>query len=393
MSHYRAWAEIDLDAFRRNLRLAKRAAGAAQVWPVLKANAYGHGAPQLARACAEEGVRRVGVGDSTEALELRECGVRAPILVLGTVIDAEVPDLLRHDIEVGVHSESRVRKLGEEARRAGRRLGVHLKIDTGMGRLGVRPEAALRVATAVLNEPFLDLRGLMTHFAPSAGARDPFLFEQLGVFQDCHEELRAEDIRIPTVHYANSAALFTHLRPLGGAVRPGIALYGVLPAELAASERAEPALAAGLEPVLSLRTQVVFLKDVPAGTAVGYNSRWCAQRPTRIATLPIGYCDGLPYGLGVDGRGQVLVRGRRCALVGAVSMDYCTADVTDVAGAAVGDSATLVGVDGSERLRLEDLAAAAGTIPYEISCTLGRRVRRIYREALTEARTRVAAAS
>lgn len=386
MSTYRAWAEIDLEAFRHNLRAARRAAGVAQVWPVLKANAYGHGAPQLARVCAQEGVRRVGVGDSSEALELRESGVRTPILVLGTVIDAEVPDLLRHDIEVGVHSESRVRKLGAEARRAHRRLGVHLKIDTGMTRLGVRPEAALRVAHAVLREPFLDLRGLMTHFAPTAGALDPFTFEQLSQFQDCVEELRADGIRVPTEHFANSAALFSNLRPLGDAVRPGIALYGVLPPALAGA-------AGALAPVLSLRTQIVFLKDLPLDTPVGYGSRWRAARPTRLATLPIGYCDGVPYRLGVEGRGQVLVRGKRCPLVGAISMDYCTADVTDVPGAGVGDTVTLVGADGAERLALADLAAAAGTIPYEISCTLGQRVRRVYQETAREGRAPLAAAT
>lgn len=385
MSHYRAWAEIDLEAFRHNLRTAKRAAGAAQVWPVLKANGYGHGATRLARLCAEEGLRRVGVGDSSEALELRESGVRLPILVLGTVIDAEVPDLLRHDIEVGVHSESRVHKLGQEARRAGRRLGVHLKVDTGMARLGVRPDAVLRVAAAVLNEPFLDLRGLMTHFAAAGGALDPFTFEQLGLFQDCAEELRAENIRVPTHHYANSAALFSGLRPLGDAVRPGIALYGVLPRALRSG--------AELQPVLSLRTQVVFLKDLPAGAPVGYGSRWRAARPTRLATLPIGYCDGVPYRLGLPPGGQVLVRGRRCPLVGAISMDYCTADVSDVPGANVGDTATLVGTDGGERLLLEDLADAAGTIPYEISCTLGKRVRRIYLESAREDREPVAVRS
>lgn len=390
ISHCRAWAEIDLDAFRNNLRVARRLAAGAEVWPVLKANAYGHGAARLARICAEEGVARLGVGDSTEALELRESGVLVPLLVLGTVIDAEVPDLLRHDIEVGVHSESRARKLGEQARRAGRRLGVHLKVDTGMGRLGVRPEAALRVAAAIRAEPRLELRGLMTHFASSAGTKDPFTAEQLRAFQATLAELRSAGVRIPRLHYANSAALCTGLRPLGDAVRPGICLYGVLPVELAAAPDRDPAADLGFRPVLSLRAQTVFLKDIPAGAPVGYNGRWRAERPTRVAILPMGYTDGIPYGLGVGGRGAVLIRGRRCPLVGAISMDYCTADVTEVPGAATGDTATFVGADGAERLRLEDLAAAAATIPYAISCALGRRVRRLYRELATG---RTAAAS
>lgn len=379
MSTHRAWIEIDLEAFRRNLRRVCRRAGSSAVWPVLKANAYGHGAVLLARVCAEEGVARIGVGDSSEALELRAAGVRVPLLILGTVIDAEVPALLEHDIEVGVHSESRVRKLGRAARRAGRRLGVHLKVDTGLGRLGVRPEAAVRVAAAVAEEPALDLRGLMTHYAATAGFLDPFTAEQARIFAVVRSELAAAGLGRPPAHAASSAALFTTPGATAGAeeaVRPGIALYGMLPG----SVREHDAQAAELEPVLALRTQVVFLKDVPPGTPVGYGHRWRARRPTRLAVLPLGYCDGVPWRLGLDsGRGGAcaLVRGRRCPLVGAVSMDYCCVDVTDVPGTGIGDPVTLVGRDGEVQLRVQEVAAAAGTIPHEITCTLGRRLRRV----------------
>ena len=370
VSRHRAWAEIDLGAFRGNLRAAKKLAGKAEVWPVLKANAYGHGARAIARACAEEGVAQIGVGDSREALELREAGVSLPLLVLGTVIDAEVPALLRHDVEVGVHSESRVLKLAEQARRAGRPLGVHLKVDTGMGRLGVRPEAALRVAQAVMQEQALRLRGVMTHFASPGGGMDPFTASQQALFLAMLQDLRNAGVSVPRVHCANSAALFTGVAPVGDAVRPGIALYGVLPDALPQAVR--------LQPVMSLRTQVVFLKDIPAGTPVGYGGRWQAHRPTRLAVLPIGYCDGVPYRVGAEGRGRVLVRGRRCPVVGAVSMDYCTIDVGHVPGVDVGDTVTLIGADGRERISVQDMAEAAGTIPYEITCSIGSRVSRVY---------------
>lgn len=367
---HRAWAQIDLHAFRENLASAQAIAGAARVWPVLKANAYGHGARKLALTCADEGVDRIGVGDSGEALELREAGIRVPLLVLGTVIDAELPALLRHGIEVGVHSEGRARALGAFARTQSSRLGVHLKVDTGMTRLGVLPEAAMRVARAIEDEPGLELRGVMTHFAAREGCRDPHTADQQACFAEVLTQLRGAGIQIPAVHGANSAALFSGMQALGDAVRPGIALFGILPPSLCAEHR--------LQPVLSLHAQIVFLKDIPADRAVGYGGDWKTQRPTRLATLPIGYADGVPYRLGSSGRGVVLVRGQRCPIVGAISMDYCTVDVGHVPGIAVGDVATLIGRDGKEELRAQEVADAAGTIPYEITCSIGSRVQRVY---------------
>lgn len=369
-SLHRAWAEIDLEAFRRNLRRTRKLAGQAAVWPVLKANAYGHGAVAIARICAQEEVPRIGVGDSSEALQLRHSGAQLPLLVLGAAIDAEVPALVEHQIEVGVHSEGRAHILARLAEHQGGRLGVHLKVDTGMGRLGVRPEAMLRVARAILSEPALELRGLMTHFSSSRGALDQTTEGQQALFFAAASELRQTLGVTPLLHCANSAALFTALPQLGDAVRPGISLYGILPGNLQHS--------CGLEEVLSLHTQVVFLKDVPVGTTIGYDSRWTSHRPTRIATLPMGYNDGLPFSLGQHGQGQVLLRGQRCPVVGAVSMDYCTIDVGHVEGAAIGDRVTLIGASGADRLSAHDLAQAAGTIPYEITCRLGARVQRVY---------------
>ncbi len=370
VSRHRAWAEVDLDAFRHNLHTLRRLAGGAEVWPVLKANAYGHGAPAIARLCAREGVPRIGVGDSGEALELREAGIRIPLLILGTVIDAELPDLLHHEVEIGVHSESRVLRLGAAARQAGRKLGVHLKVDTGMARLGVMPAAALRVARAILAEPALELRGLMTHFSSPLGSADPRTAEQLRRLKEVLAEFREAGIPRPCVHCANSATLLTTPPLFGDAVRPGIALYGVAPPSLGRD--------LDLRPVLSLRAQVVFLKDLPAGAAVGYGGKWISPRPTRLAVLPIGYHDGLPYRLGAEGRGTALLRGHRCPIVGAISMDYCTVDVGHVEGVDVGDPATLIGRDGGERVSMHELAEAAGTIPYEISCSIGTRVHRVY---------------
>lgn len=368
---HRAWAEIDLSAFRSNLAAARRRAGAAEVWPVLKANAYGHGALQIARTCEQVGVPRLGVGDSGEALQLRLGGVRTPLLVLGTVIDSEVPDLLEHGVEVGVHSEGRAHALGRLAANSGRRLAVHLKVDTGMGRLGVRPEAVRRVAEAIRDEPGLELRGLMTHYASTAGCDSASTAEQSKIFQAAADSVRDALGKMPLLHAANSAVLFSGSPPFGDAVRLGGALLGIAPPS-----------GVVLEPVLSLRTQVVFLKDVPAGQSVGYDGRWKAPAATRIATLPIGYNDGVPWRLGTAGCGEVLLRGQRCPLIGAVSMDYVTVDVGHVPGVDVGDVATLIGADGDQRIRLEDVARATGTIAYEVSCSIGARVHRVVRDSV-----------
>jgi alanine racemase len=370
---HRVWAAIDLEAFRSNLSFAQLTAKAAAVWPVLKANAYGHGALPLANICEEEAITCIGIGNSGEALELRAAGITTPLLVLGTVIDAELPDLLAHNIQVGVHSEGRAKDFGRQAAAAGKKLGVHLKVDTGMGRLGVRPEAAVRVAQTIMAEPALQLCGVMTHFSSPKGCLDETTAGQQALFQSALTELRENKLPIPAWHCANSAAMFTGLQPLGDAVRPGIGLLGILPPQVDASTH--------LQPVLSLHAQIVFLKDVPAGTAVGYGSRWTSHRATRLATLPIGYADGLPYRLGAQGRGVVLVSGNRCPIVGAVSMDYCVVDVGHVPGIKLGDTATFIGQQGTEVLSVIELAEAAGTIPYEITCSIGDRVQRLYQKA------------
>ncbi|MBC8369263.1 MAG: alanine racemase [Planctomycetes bacterium] len=366
----RAWAEIDLNALRQNLLICKNIARDANLWPVLKANAYGHGAIECARVCQELNVALIGVGDSKEALQLRQAGIHTRLLILGTAIDSEIEAVLDHNIEVGIHSELRIQELGAIAKQHGKRLPVHLKIDTGMGRLGIRPEAIGRISLALSDNPFLELKGVMSHFSSGTGNFDEVTEQQNMLFLAAVDELRH---LLPntnfTTHIANSAALFTGVNPLGDAVRPGIAMFGILPAKLSQQK---------LQPVLSLRTQIAFFKDVPANTPVGYDSTWVAHAASRIATIPIGYNDGVPYRLGLNGNSQVLVRGQRCPIVGRVSMDYCTIDVTHVVNANVGDIVTIIGSDGDEFITAADIAEQAGTIAYEVCCSIGSRVSRRY---------------
>jgi len=369
VSHHRAWAEIDLDAVSHNLAVVRRRAGAGvRVLLVVKADAYGHGAVAVAHHALRLGVEALGVGTSAEALELREHGLRVPILVLGTIVDEEAAPALRQGIEIGIHSTDRVHMLAEVARRLGRVARVHLNVDTGMGRLGVLPESALRLLMEIRRAPHLELAGVMTHVSAASGALDPESRRQVEAFEAVLDAARGAGIHPGMVHLANSAALFTGLGPTYDAVRPGISAYGILPGGLPG--------AAELRPAMALCSQVVFLKDVPAGARVGYDSTWSARSATRIATLPLGYNDGVPWRLG--NRGEVLVRGQRAPIVGRVSMDYTTIDVGHVRDVAVGDRVVLFGRDGDDDLRVEEVARKAGTIAYEITCSVGKRVPRLY---------------
>jgi alanine racemase len=374
MESPRVWADVDLDAVARNLALVgSRVDRLTRILAVLKADAYGHGSIPIARRLVREGIDMIGVGDSSEAIELRQAGITdTPILILGAAVASELPMIVRHDVSVCVHSFDRVRLLDRGARALGGRIRVHMKVDTGMGRLGVSPTVALDLAREILASPHLALEGVCTHLSSADEPDGRFSQDQIQTFRAVLAELKAADIEPEYVHAANTAAVFNGAaqeNPCFDLVRCGIALYGIDPASLRGGD--------DLEPVLSLRTQIIFLKDHPPGAAIGYGRTHRTIVPTRIATLPIGYNDGYPFSLG--GRARVLIRGRRAPVVGRISMDYATVDVGHIEGVCVGDTVTLIGEDGDDRILMTDLADWAGTIPYEIPCRFGRRVTRIYR--------------
>ncbi len=365
----RVWAEIDLGALERNFRyLEQRLPETTRIMAVLKANAYGHGAVITARKLAELGVAMLGVGDSSEALELREAGIDAPVLVLGAIVPGEMEALVRGDIATCIHSHDRARLLSNVARALGRRVRVHIKIDTGMGRLGVRPEVACGLAKQLADDPHIVLEGVCTHYGSAASPVPFHTSEQISLFVRIVQEIRAFGVQPKFLHASNSAAVFSTLSEHFSMARVGLALFGLNPGNL-------PLGTPPIDPVLALRSQVAFLKDVPEGTPVGYNRMCLTRRATRLAVLPLGYNDGLPYAL--SNRAFVLIRGERAPVLGAISMDYTTVDVTDIAGVGVGDRATVIGADGKQRITVEDLARTIGTIPYEITTRLGIRVARI----------------
>jgi alanine racemase len=371
-SGHRVWAEIDLSALRRNMaRVLSCLQPEARVLAVVKADAYGHGAVPVARALSDQpGLWGFGVGDSQEALELRAAGILAPILILGTIIREEEAQVVSHDVRVCVHSMERFATLEDESRRQGRRTRVHVMVDTGMGRLGALPARSSELARAVAASRWLELEGVASHMSAGRPGH-PFTGVQRDRLLSVLADLESDHIRPPLVHFANTAAI------LGGEgcnqplVRPGISLYGVLGPDL--QHRAN---ALGLEAVMSLRTQIVYMKDVPAGTPIGYNGTHVTARATRVATLPIGYNDGLAYRL--SNRGRALLKGACAPIIGSISMDYTMLDVGHIDGARVGDTVTLIGRDGGQSIGIPELASIVGTIPYEISCSVGKRVHRLY---------------
>ncbi|MHC4597571.1 MAG: alanine racemase [Planctomycetota bacterium] len=364
----RLWAEVNLDAAAENLRAVRKRLGpGVRLLAVVKADAYGHGAVAVARRLEAEGVDGFGVGDASEALELRESSIRGTLLVLGAIVPSEVAPVVEAGISVSLFSMKMAKRLDREARSRGKRVGVHLKVDTGMGRLGLYPEDILAVAREAKRAPGLDLAGVFTH----CPANDPELVaSQLRAFRELQYTLSDQGVHPGLRHMANSSILHHYTNAHFDMVRPGICLYGVDGGDLRKA-------GAILHPVLSVRTQIVFLKTVPPGTSIGYRPGYKTWSATRIATLPVGYADG--YATQTSNAARVLVRGLEAPVAGRVSMDYTTIDVGHIPGVREGDPVTLLGRDGDLSVSAEDLSRVINTIPYEVLTMLSsKRVVRRY---------------
>jgi alanine racemase len=371
-------AEINLEALRHNLRVVTRHAGTARVWAVLKADAYGHGAPAVARTLERvQGLAGFCVALLEEAIELREAGIGAPILVMGGHYGSAHDEVLARDLVPVVHDAEQLRAFARLVRSgaANGPLDVHLKIDTGMARLGVTMDALPALAAQLSEFPEVRIRGLMTHLSNADDADAGVTREQMARFDEATELLARHGVQAGVRHAANSAALLRGHAVLD-AVRPGLALFGVSPRVGA------QALTRELKPVMRVRTEIVSLRDLAAGDPVGYGGTWKASRPSRIATVPMGYADGLSRQL--SNRGHVLVRGKRAPIVGAVSMDMAMIDVTDIGGASTRDEVVVLGAQdgplGRDAIGAEEIAGHAGTIPWEVMTSISRRVPRFYRE-------------
>ncbi len=360
------WVEVDRTALRWNARQVRRLIGPrVKFLAIVKANAYGHGAVPCSRVLLAAGADALGVATVEEGIELRTAGIRVPIVILGLTQPAEAQRILLHDLQPAVTTWPQVRALVAVARRLKKNVAVHIKVDTGMGRIGLSPDAARTFFERVRLLPELRVAGLFTHFAHADGKDRQWVDRQVARLHAVAHHLD----RGTLLHAANSAAVIkfpdTHI----DMVRPGLMLYGLYPSPTLRSR-------VKLKPVLSWKTQVIELKQVPAGTGLSYNHTFVTKRASLIATLPVGYADGFSRGL--SNCGQVLVRGQRCPVVGRVCMDMCLVDVTRVAGVALGDEVVLIGRQRSAELPVEVMAATLDTITYEIVCTVGARVPRVY---------------
>jgi len=363
------WATIDLDRLSANLAVIRERVGRRPILAVVKANAYGHGAVEIARALEREGVSFFGVALPEEGVELRVAGIRSPVLLLGGFAAPQAELLLAHDLTPAVYRRDQIDALKAAATRRGARIGVHLKVDTGMGRLGVPAEEVPAFAALLAAAPQLRVDGVFSHLAVADVPSDPFTRLQIDRMERSVQALRAHGFDPPQVHLANSAAIMDHPPAWLTLVRPGIVLYGYPP-----SRDVTPL---PVRPVLALSSRIIYIKDIPAGDSCGYGRTWRARQASRIASLAIGYDDGLPRLTG--NRGQVLIRGRRAPIVGRVSMDLTTVDVSGIPAAALGDEAVIIGHSGADQIGAPDVAAWAETIAWEILCGVGGRVPRLYR--------------
>lgn len=364
------YAEVDLAAIRDNLRtLRERVAPGVKILGVVKANAYGHGAVEVARTLAAAGIDMLGVALVEEGVELRSEGVETPILVMGLLPADDVAGALEFDLIPTVDGPASAAEVEARAAERNCTVAVHLKIDTGMNRLGVRAEGAADAAVAIARMEHLTLAGAYTHFACADFDADNVSPRQLDRFRAALDAMRRAGVSPPLVHAANSSALLvmpdSHFRM----VRAGLALYGIHPCKAAT--------ATPLRPALALKTHVACLKRVRAGEGVSYGHRWRAKRESVIGVLPIGYGDGYPRALS-DG-GQVRVAGRLVPVVGAICMDATMVDLTDLDEARPGLEVALIEPEGASPISAAAVARLVGTIPYEILTGLGKRVPRVYR--------------
>jgi alanine racemase len=370
-----AWAEISLKNLKANFKELARLAKGSEVLSVVKANAYGHGAVPVSKALLQAGAKFLAVAFVQEGVILRKTGIGCPILVLTPTLPFEIPELLKNRLTPQVSSVDGARDLARVGRSLGiGRLDVHVKIDTGMGRVGVQARRALREITAIGKVAGIRVRAVYTHLA-TADWNDPkYAWKQIALFQRALDEIKKESGSVfgPFSHIANSAALITYYPQSRGTwVRPGLALYGVYPNSRMKNK-------VKLSPVMQVKTRVLYVKTLEKGESVSYGRTFTANKKIKVATLGIGYADGLLRSL--SNRGHCLTRGKKVPLVGTVCMDMTMADVSKVPGVRVGDVATIFGRDGKAFLPVEEQAALAGTISYELLCAVGERVQRIYVE-------------
>ena len=371
-SIYRVCAGIDLDALKYNVDGIKRCkAESAMLMGVIKADAYGHGAKVFAHELDRMGFDWFAVATADEGIELRRDGIEQPILVLGYSCEAQYPDMVQWEITPTIYSLDMAKAFDAAAEKAGKVANIHIKIDTGMSRIGFLPgEKSLDEIEKIHGLRHLRIQGMFTHFACADMRDKTHVGHQIEKFRQMIDGVRQRGIPVEIFHCSNSASIMELPSEHMNLVRAGIILYGLYPSHEMEEERLP------LKPVMSLYSHVVHVKEVPEGVTVGYGATYVTRRPTRIGTIPVGYADGYPRIL--SNRASVLIRGRRAPIIGRVCMDQFMVDVTDMPEVSVGDVVTLIGRDGEETLSVEEISEMAGSFNYEFVCAVSRRVPRVY---------------
>lgn len=367
----RVYAAIDLDAVKSNMEAMEKALPQkAGIIGVVKTDGYGHGAVPVAQAIREQ-VKGYAVATPEEGLILRRHSITKPILVLGPVPECSYPEMIRHQLRPPMFERESVERFHQAALELGVRAPIHLAVDTGMSRIGMKPdEASADMVKGFAALPAIELEGIFTHFATADERDKRKTLVQLKKYLDFDAMLIARGVDIPQKHCANSAGILESLGTGCNLVRAGISIYGMYPSDQVGRDSVK------LRPAMELKAFITYVKTIEPGTEVSYGGAFTAERKMRIATIPVGYGDGYPRNL--SQKGWVLIRGRRAPILGRVCMDQFMVDVTEITGVQAGDLATLMGKDGSEEILAEDLARLSGGFHYEIVCGIGKRVPRVY---------------
>lgn len=363
------WAEIDLGAIRHNFNQVKNLIGSnVKILVAVKADAYGHGIVPVSQTLLESGADYLGVASIDEAMHLRQAGIKKPILIFTNALPKEIDTVVRYDITQTVCTTDTIKMLDESAKKQKKLARVHIKVDTGMGRLGVWHKEAVNFVKKILHLKNINIEGIYTHF-PSADEDDAtFTHKQIENFSRLIETLAKNKIHILFRHAANSMAVIGFKKAHLNLVRPGLMIYGLYP---------RTDLNIKLKPAMSFKTKIIYLKDTPPGRTISYGRTHITKTHTKIATIPVGYADG--YNRLLSNRAQVLVKGTRCPVVGMICMDHSMVDVGRIKNINVGDEVVLFGRQGKQKITVEELASLCGTIPYEIVCWVSKRVPRVYK--------------
>ena len=365
----RVWVEIYLDHLVNNYKIIKKRVKKAKIMAAIKADAYGHGAIEVARILESKGVYMFGVASVEEGIELRQAGIASKILILSPILYTQIDAVIKYDFMPTISEFQFFKMLDKKLRAIGKPIQAHIEVDTGMTRTGI-PYDNARESIGKMNSSLnIKIDGIFSHF-PLAGADGAFTKKQIKKFRSLITDLRRYKINPPCIHLANSSGIFKHTDSHFNLVRPGIVLYGL-------TSSPDVHYTKGLSPVMALKSRVVNIRNAKTNTPVSYNHTFVTKRKSRIATISVGYGDGYPRAL--SNVGEVLVRGVRAPIIGTICMDLIMVDVTDIQGVKVGDIVTLIGKDGNEEIRVEECANKSHTIVYEITSGIGPRVARVFK--------------